>query len=74
MFWSDGTYCNRNNKSYIVGDKMEDFRQVIDYVIALLSIEIPLFGYRFSIISIVLGMSILSIVIGIIVKIFGGKD
>ncbi|MCM1228207.1 MAG: hypothetical protein NC320_12465 [Clostridium sp.] len=53
---------------------MEDFKEIMSYVFSLLSIEIPVFGYRFSILSIVLGMAILSIVIGSIVKIFGGKE
>lgn len=51
---------------------MEDFNSVIFKLIELFSIEIPVFGYRFSILSILLSFSILSIVIGFVVKIFGG--
>ncbi len=53
---------------------MEDFRLVMNYVFSLLSIEIPIFGYRFSIFSIVIAFAIMSVVIGFIVKVFGGDD
>lgn len=53
---------------------MEDFRKLMSYVLSLLSIEIPVLGYSFSILSIILSLSILSIVIGGIVKLFGGKE
>lgn len=52
---------------------MDDFRLLIKYLISLFSIEIPVFGYTFSIFSIMLGFTILSIVIGGIIKIFGGR-
>lgn len=51
---------------------MEDFKLVISKLFELLSIEIPIFGYRFTLISIVISFTILSIVIGFVVKIFGG--
>lgn len=53
---------------------MEDFKMVINYLFNLLSIEIPVFGYRISFLSIFLSLSILSIVIGFVIKIFGGDD
>lgn len=51
---------------------MEDFKSVISKLMELLSIEIPVFGFSFSILSILLSFTILSIVIGFVVKIFGG--
>lgn len=53
---------------------MEDFKMVINYLFNLLSIEIPVFSYRISFLSIFLSLSILSIVIGFVIKIFGGDD
>ncbi len=52
---------------------MEDFKIIISKVIELLSIEIPVLGYRFSLLSIFLSLAILSIAIGIVVKLFGGN-
>ena len=51
---------------------MEDFKTVISYVIRLLSIKIPVFGYYFSFLTIFLSLAILSITITFVVKIFGG--
>lgn len=52
---------------------MEDFKLVISKLFELLSIEIPVFGFRFSLITIFVSLTILSIVIGFVVKIFGGE-
>lgn len=49
---------------------MEDFKLVIDYVFSILSIEIPIFGYNFSLLTIALANLILSIAIGFVVHIF----
>ena len=51
---------------------MEDFKLVISKLIELLSIEVPVLGFRFTILSLFLSFTILSIVIGFVVKIFGG--
>lgn len=51
---------------------MEDFKLILDYVFGIFSIEIPIFGYSFSLITVILATSILSIAIGFVVHIFGG--
>lgn len=51
---------------------MEDFKLILDYVFAILSIEFSIFGYSFSLISVFLATLILSIAIGFVVHIFGG--
>lgn len=51
---------------------MSDFKLIIDKVLELLSIEIPVLGFHFTIFSLFLSFTILSIVIGFVVKIFGG--
>lgn len=51
---------------------MEDFKIVIDKVMELFAIQIPIFGYNISILTIVIGMAILSIVAWAIGRIFGG--
>lgn len=51
---------------------MEDFKLILDYVFGILSIEIPIFGHYFSLITVILATSILSLAIGFVVHIFGG--
>lgn len=51
---------------------MEDFKRIVSIIMELLSIEIPVFGFRFSFMSIIIAMVILSIAIGFVVAIFGG--
>ncbi len=51
---------------------MEDFRLIISKIVELMSIEIPILGQNISILEIVVGLSILSLVIGFVVRIFGG--
>lgn len=53
---------------------MEDFKIIISKLMELLSIEIPVFGFRFSCVSIIIGTFILGLVIRVIVGIFGGDD
>lgn len=53
---------------------VNDFKILMDFVIKLLSIKIPVFGHYISFLSIFLSLAILSIVIGFVVKIFGGDD
>ncbi len=53
---------------------MDDFELIISKIFELLSIEIPVFGYRFSILSIVVSFAVLSIAVGFVVKIFGGDN
>lgn len=52
---------------------MSDFDLVVSKLFELLSIEVPIFGFRFTLLSIFVSFSILSIVIGFVVKIFGGE-
>ena len=52
---------------------MEDFRLIISKIVELMSIEIPILGQNISILEIVVGLSILSLVIGFVVRIFGGN-
>lgn len=51
---------------------MEDFKLILDYVFSILSVEIPIFGHYFSLITVILSTMILSIAIGFVVHIFGG--
>lgn len=51
---------------------MEDFKLIINQIALFLSIEIPVFGYEFSLSSIFLATLILSMLIGFLAKIFGG--
>lgn len=53
---------------------MEDFKLIIDKVFSFLSIDIPIFGYSFSLLTIILSNIILSIAINFICVLFGGKD
>lgn len=53
---------------------MSDFKMVIGFVFKLLNIELPVFGFRLSILSIFIGTFILGLFIRVIVKIFGGDD
>lgn len=52
---------------------MDDFRLIISEILKLFAIEISFFGYKFSIFVIFVGLTILSIIIGFVVKIFGGN-
>lgn len=53
---------------------MEDFKLVIGHVFKFLNIEVPVFGFRLSILSIFIGTFILGLFIRVILKIFGGDD
>lgn len=53
---------------------MEDFITLLQYVIHLFSIQIPIFGYRFSISSIIISTFLLGLFIRVIVYIFKGDD
>ncbi len=52
---------------------MEDFKLIVSKIMELMSIEIPILGQRISILMIVIGFTILSLVIGFVVRIFGGE-
>ncbi len=51
---------------------MSDFKIVLDYVISMLYIKIPVFGFQLSILSMLIGFFILSMVIRVVVTIFRG--
>ncbi len=53
---------------------MQDFITIIEYVINLFSMQIPIFGFSFSLSSIIIATFILGLFIRVIVYIFKGDD
>lgn len=51
---------------------MEDLILITDFIKYVLSIPLYIFGYTFSLGTVVLASMILSIAVGFVVKIFGG--
>lgn len=53
---------------------MEDFINVINYVINLFSIHVPILGFSFSISTIIVSTFLLGLFIRVLVYIFKGDD
>lgn len=51
---------------------MEDFKLIVDKVVELMKIEVPVLGFRLSILTIVIAFSILSILFWALHEIFLG--
>lgn len=53
---------------------MQDFINVLNYVVNLFSIHVPVFGFSFSISTIIISTFLLGLFIRVIVYIFKGDD
>lgn len=53
---------------------MQDFINVINYVVNLFSIHVPILGFSFSISTIIISTFLLGLFIRVIVYIFKGDD